>query len=113
MHPTHDHHTAGMGKGKKGGGGRKGRGGGHGPGPSNKPEEGAARKAAKKQRQKGKRFDDAEERQYEAQLAAIGGTIHHMASDGNCLYRAFFDQLEGARHCNSSQVIFLSFFTRL
>lgn len=100
MHPTHDHR---MGKGKKGGGGgRKGRGG-HGPGPSssNKLEERAARKAPKKQRQKGKRFDDAEERQYEAQLAAIGGTIHHMASDGNCLYRSFMDQLEGARHCDS------------
>lgn len=82
-----------MGKGK---GVRKGRGG---PGPSstNKQEERAARKAAKKQRQKGKRFDDGEERTYEAQLAAIGGTIHHMASDGNCLYRAVIDQLEGAR----------------
>lgn len=86
-----------MGKGKKGV--RKGRGAGSGPGPSssnNKGEERAARKAAKKQRQKGKRFGDKEEREYEAQLAAIGGTIQHMASDGNCLFRSIYDQLEGA-----------------
>jgi len=65
---------------------------------SNKREERAAERQqqqAKKQR-RGKRFGQAEEREYEAQLAAIGGTIQHMASDGNCLFRSIADQLEGA-----------------
>lgn len=86
-----------MGKGKKGV--RKGRGGPGSGGPptgaSTKREERAAKKQLKK-KQQGRRFGDAEEREYEAQLAAIGGTINHMASDGNCLFRAIADQLEGA-----------------
>lgn len=81
-----------MSKGKKGV--RKGRGGNPGGATANKREERAAKKQAKKQR--GRRFGDAEERAFEAQLQAIGGTITTMASDGNCLFRSIADQLEGA-----------------
>lgn len=88
-----------MGKGKKGGA----RKGGRGSGPSSSATAAASKKedraTNKKQLKKGKgrrRFGDAEEREYEAQLQRIGGTIHHMASDGNCLFRSIADQLEGA-----------------
>lgn len=78
-----------MGKGKKGV--RKGRD--SAPAAASKKEERAAKRQLKKQ--KGRRFGDKEERDFEAQVQTLGGTIHHQASDGNCLFRSINDQLEG------------------
>jgi hypothetical protein len=47
------------------------------------------------QKQGRARFGDAEERQYEEQMAVLGCCIKPMAADGSCLFHAIADQMEG------------------
>ena len=59
----------------------------------------AEREERKRRRKDRDRYTDDEDKRFAAQLAAAGLRVNEVDADGNCLFRALSDQIEGsAKH---------------
>ena len=59
----------------------------------------AEREERKRRRKDRDRYTDDEDKRFAAQLAAAGLRVNEVDADGNCLFRALADQVEGsAKH---------------
>lgn len=66
---------------------------------SKKSDKKTEREERKRRRKDRDRYTDDEDKRFAAQLAAAGLRVHEVDADGNCLFRALADQVEGsAKH---------------